>query len=643
MAGSIPNKYPNCVRVVVAGDNATGKSSLILTATHAFMPNVPPVLPPTKIFPQSSDKIPLTIIDTSSSTERKGELVEELTNADAVILTYACHRPETFDRLGTFWLPKLRDLEVKVPVIIAGCMLDRREGHQDFNLEEAIFPIMQQFQEIEVCLECSALQNSEVAEVFYYAQRSVLSPVVPLFDRETNIMSPRCVRALKRIFILCDQDKDGALNAEELNQFQVKCFNTPLQRSELDFITMTVKQQLPQGVNENGVTLIGFIYLQTMFIARGKWETTWVVLRKFGYDDNLGLSDNQLLPAIKRHPDQSMELTNEALEFLKNIFLNYDFDSDGFLQVSEVEDLFSTAPQNPLKEAPYRDAAEKNPLEGITLDGFLSKWKLMALLDPNFCVEHLLCIGYMGNPQSAIQLTRRRRIDCRRQKSNRNVYQCFVIGPKEGGKTALLNSFIRRCHSEKFVPDSDDCYAVNVVDRPGGEKKTLVLREIQENRITEILSKRDALSECDVAVFVHDSSCESSLRRATELLYDVASRGEATGYGVPCLFIAAKDDLHQYSTQIQDSIKVCKDLGIEAPIPISSRFGDFNDIFCRIVKAAEHPHLNIPETEAEASTVKNQQTIDVHFWFHHLAHYLFVPAVAAVTTVGLFVYRAAFQ
>ena len=39
-------------------------------------------------------------------------------------------------------------------------------------------------------------------------------------------------------------------------------------------------------------------------------------------------------------------------------------------------------------------------------------------------------------------------------------------------------------------------------------------------------------------------------------------------------------------------------MGVEAPIPISVKLGDFNNVFHRIVKAAEHPHLSIPETEA---------------------------------------------
>lgn len=39
-------------------------------------------------------------------------------------------------------------------------------------------------------------------------------------------------------------------------------------------------------------------------------------------------------------------------------------------------------------------------------------------------------------------------------------------------------------------------------------------------------------------------------------------------------------------------------MGIDAPIPISTKLGDFHNVFKRIIDAAEHPHLSIPETEA---------------------------------------------
>ncbi|KAA8543230.1 hypothetical protein F0562_021275 [Nyssa sinensis] len=218
------------VRVVVVGDRGTGKSSLIAAAaSESFQENVPALLPPTRLpadfYP---DGVPVTIIDTSSSLESRGRLAEELKRADAVVLTYACDEPMTLNRLSSFWLHELRRLEVKVPVIVVGCKLDLRDEHFHMSLEQVMSPIMQQFREIETCIECSAANLVQVPDVFYYAQKAVIHPTAPLFDQETQALKPRCVRALKRIFILCDHDIDGALNNAELNEFQVKCFNAPV-------------------------------------------------------------------------------------------------------------------------------------------------------------------------------------------------------------------------------------------------------------------------------------------------------------------------------------------------------------------------------------------------------------------------------
>lgn len=68
----------------------------------------------------------------------------------------------------------------------------------------------------------------------------------------------------------------------------------------------------------------------------------------------------------------------------------------------------------------------------------------MTLQDPSLSVENLIYIGYTGDPSSAIRVTRRRRIDRKKKQSDRTVFQCFVFGPKEAGKSALLNSFIGR-------------------------------------------------------------------------------------------------------------------------------------------------------------------------------------------------------
>lgn len=75
--------------------------------------------------------------------------------------------------------------------------------------------------------------SEQVAEVFYYAQKAVLHPTAPLFDQETQTLRPRCVRALKRIFILCDHDMDGTLSDSELNDFQVDLLYSLVAHSSL--------------------------------------------------------------------------------------------------------------------------------------------------------------------------------------------------------------------------------------------------------------------------------------------------------------------------------------------------------------------------------------------------------------------------
>ncbi|GJS75921.1 mitochondrial Rho GTPase 1-like protein [Tanacetum coccineum] len=218
--------------------------------------------------------------------------------------------------------------------------------------------------------------------------------------------------------------------------------------------------------------------------------------------------------------------------------------------------------------------------------------------EPNpYCSEpciHWIC----GDPSSAVRVTRKRRVDRKKQHSDRNVFQCFVFGPKEAGKSSLLDSFVGRPFSQVYTPTTEERYTVNMVDQPGGTKKTLILREIPEDAIEKLLVNKEALGACDVAVFVHDSSKEASWIRATELLVQVASHGESNGYEVPCLIVAAKDDLEPYPNAVEALTGASQDMGIQAPIPICTKLGGFNNVFKRTVAAAEHPHLSIPETEA---------------------------------------------
>lgn len=84
----------------------------------------------------------------------------------------------------------------------------------------------------------------------------------------------------------------------------MKCFNAPLQPAEILDVKEVVQEKMPEGVNEDGLTLTGFLFLHALFIEKGRLETTWTVLRKFGYDNDLKLREDQLPISFKRAPDQ---------------------------------------------------------------------------------------------------------------------------------------------------------------------------------------------------------------------------------------------------------------------------------------------------------------------------------------------------
>ncbi|KAL5136631.1 Mitochondrial Rho GTPase 2 [Glycine soja] len=600
------------VRIAVVGDGATGKSTLIAAmASESFPKSVPPVLPPTRLprnlFP---DSVPLTLIDTPSSLAKQGTRNEELKLADTVVLTYACDEPVSFERVTTYWLPELHKLEVKAPVIVVGCKLDLRDENQLVSLESLTTHIMKQFTEVVTCVECSAATLYQVPQVFYFAQKAVLHPVDPLFDYERHALTDRCVRALRRIFVLCDHDMDGALNDEELNEFQVRCFNAPLQPFEVANIKTIVEQKVPEGVNSIGLTFPGFIYVHNLFLKKGRTETLWAVLRKFEYDNDLKLRDDFLPVPSKQASDQSVELTSEAVEFLNGIFRLLDTDKDRYLRPAEVDKLFDIAPESPWNDAPYKDAAEKTDMGYISLNGFL--------------LANLIYIGYNGNPAEALRVTRRRSVDRKKQTTERNVFQCYVFGSKHAGKSALMYSLLGRPFSNNYTPTTVEQYAANVIELKGVTRKILILREIPEDGLLQFLSNQDCLAACDVAVFVYDSSDEYSWKKSRDLLEKVVRQGELTGYRTPCLLIAAKDDLAPVPRTVLDSVKVTQALGIKAPIHVSMKLGDSSNVYNKIVNAAEHPHLSIPETETARRKKQHNQLL------HHSLIFALVGAAMAV-------------
>eukprot|EP01023_Acetabularia_acetabulum_P022329 TRINITY_DN21998_c0_g1_i1.p1 TRINITY_DN21998_c0_g1~~TRINITY_DN21998_c0_g1_i1.p1 ORF type:complete len:304 (+),score=50.86 TRINITY_DN21998_c0_g1_i1:22-912(+) len=276
------NLFPKGVcRVAVVGDGGVGKTSLIQTALNSSFPVLPqPVLPPARLpLDTTPERIPLEILDTSSKDEHLQDLEKALIDCEVVLVCYATDKLATLNSVQTRWLPEIKRLTFNKPVVVVGCKSDQG-GDTQAEVQAAVEPLLKKFPFIESLLECSAKEQQYVRDVFHFCLKAVIYPQGPLYDGQMGKLKPLCVKALKRVFTLLDYDGDGALNDAELNAFQIRCFGAPLAPDDLAQVKNVVKSKVAEGVNANGLTLFGFLFLQALFIERGKLETTWTVLKQ---------------------------------------------------------------------------------------------------------------------------------------------------------------------------------------------------------------------------------------------------------------------------------------------------------------------------------------------------------------------------
>ncbi|KAI0056103.1 mitochondrial Rho 1 [Artomyces pyxidatus] len=591
------------VRILLVGDDGVGKSTIVTSLIkESFVQHVvPEVTIPPEVTPEN---VTTYIVDSGAGPQDKQHLELEIRKAHVICVVYAIDNPNSFDRIPTYWLPYFRQLGVNVPVILVGNKIDLRGGEvTNEALEAEIIPIMDEFKEVETCVECSAKLPLNVSEVFYFAQKAVLHPTAPLYDSREQVLKPACIDALKRIFKLCDMNKDGILDAAELNEFQRQCFDAPLQAQELEGIKDMVREFAANGVRDDGLTEAGFLYLHTIFIQRGRLETTWTVLRKFGYAEDLRLTESFLVPKFDVPPDCSVELSPQGYHFFTDIFETFDKDQDGALKTSELDELFSTSPGNPWASQKFPDTTTADDSGAVTLQGWLAQWSMTTLLDHKTTLAYLAYLGYPDEPRTnALLITRPRKQDRRKGKSARNVFLCYVCGAAGSGKTSLLRSFAGKPFSELYEPTKKVLSVVNSVDIDGSEKY-LVLQEFGSKYEAETLRNPKKTDLADVIVYVHDSSDTNSFSYISNL------RQQYNLDHIPTLFVATKSDLDlaQQRHEVQPDV-YCRRLSLQVPVAVSVKTGQIADVFNAICSIAIHPNSSLPGGGGDLSSAGRLRT-----------------------------------
>ncbi|PIK57707.1 putative mitochondrial Rho GTPase 1-A isoform X1 [Apostichopus japonicus] len=600
------------VRILLLGDAGVGKTSLILTLVSDEFPDedVPARAEEITIPPDvTPEKVPTHIVDYSARDQSDEILLEEIERADVICVVYAVNDKETIDNITEYWLPLIRNTlsaDHTTPIILVG----NKSDQADANSLETVVPIMNDYAEIETCVECSARNLKNISEVFYYAQKAVLHPTGPLYSAEDKELKPECKRALSRIFTICDLDNDGSLNDYELNLFQRRCFNAPLQTQALDDVKAVVRKNIPEGVMNNGLTQIGFLFLHTLFIQRGRHETTWTVLRKFGYNDNLKLTVDYLRPRLRVGRGCSTELSHLGYQFLTSHFEKYDQDKDGALSPAELQNLFQTCPMMPwgpdVNMTVITNERGGSPFKATLLSGphlirFLDFLRLTTLLDVSRTLELLAYFGYRyvmadhENQLSAIIVTRDKKIDLQKRQTSRNTFQCNVIGPRGAGRQlffrllsigclTILSSILTISLCMLSIPyrfmDKRNIYCLNPSLVPFAFYPKL--HEIDVG-LTDELTSEDL--ECDVVCLMYDISDPRTFEYCARM-YKLHFEKSNT----PCLLVAGKSDKHpaKQDYMVQPAA-FCSQYRLPPPQTFTSEGRPSRDIYVKLATVAAYP------------------------------------------------------
>eukprot|EP00742_Colponemidia_sp_Colp-10_P006117 GILJ01006545.1.p1 GENE.GILJ01006545.1~~GILJ01006545.1.p1 ORF type:complete len:664 (+),score=78.57 GILJ01006545.1:33-1994(+) len=594
------------VRILVVGDEQVGKTSLISTVVSEIFPEKVPAVQHPVVIPAelNSDRIYLTIVDSSSRPEDKSKTVDELRLADVVVLVYAVDRAETFTRVATYWLPEIKKYTqenkkgtaetkraLKVPVVLVGNKLDTRgqDTHSSQHLQHNVLPVLQQFEEVETCLECSAKAFLNISEVFYAAQKAVLFPTAPLFDAAERALKPAFEKAVRRVFRLCDKDKDGVLSDEELDGFQFTCFGAHLDAHELEGIKLVIRNQTHDGVTPQGITLAGFQYLHKLFIEKTRSETSWTVLRHFGYGDDLHLRPDIIDRSIRKADDQSVELTDRTVKFLTELFQQFNKSQDGWLSNEEIEDMFSVMPSFglPWGSNLSLDRSTVTTARGLPLQGWLSLWHMTTLLQYKTTFRYLPYLGFPHELDDAVKITGRRFKEMYKNRIRRDVIHCYIFGAPKCGKTYLLDSLIGRPFETSYTPTSCNRSVCNALKLDKDkETKYLVMTEYPEHEVTDVLTTN--MEQCDVACLVYSRDAPDSFAYLIRLCNMIPRH-------VPIVFVETKADLPSTrQSSIQTPQEFCDAEEYAAPIRLSVKTDDTSALFRKLVDFALHPKKGVP-------------------------------------------------
>lgn len=213
-----------------------------------------------------------------------------------------------------------------------------------------------------------------------------------------------------------------------------------------------------------GITCEAFKTFQKILICKLKMEICWIILRHFGYDNELkivsNLWDDKSIADEELEMAHAFELKNDALTFLSTIFKTHTSSRAQKMDLASAERVFATTEQGTcpwdiVSETVYENRRAGGNLDqveqtdrnyeassGISLENWIGLWNKYFHRDTKMAFRDLVYIGFCGKLEDAIYPIKARPRDIFGVPSTRKTFNCLVVGASSSGKSAFLDAFV---------------------------------------------------------------------------------------------------------------------------------------------------------------------------------------------------------
>jgi len=176
------------IKLVIVGDGTVGKTCMLMSFTSNTFPEeyVPTVFDNyTSNIVVDNVKVSLGLWDTAGQEDYDRLRPLSYPQTDVFVLCFSVISPTSYTNITNKWMPEIRHHCPDTPVILCGTKIDLREDRDFVNqLQRQNLQSIKREQGQRLCkkirafkyVECSALTQKGLKQVFDDAVRSVLSP-----------------------------------------------------------------------------------------------------------------------------------------------------------------------------------------------------------------------------------------------------------------------------------------------------------------------------------------------------------------------------------------------------------------------------------------------------------------------------------